>query len=186
MDVLDKIGNYFKDNGLNLLGGVAASVTTGNPMPLVGVLASTLGTEPTPEAVERELSKNDPTVLLKLKELEANQKVELERIMLEYQRLENEKYMKAHDTYQTNNAMADKIAEQIIKNNLPVIGVLVILNVAIVHFFEKPALIAIASNVIGVAIGHLFNERQAIVNFFFGSSLGSKNKSADIAKLKGK
>jgi len=37
-------------------------------------------------------------------------------------------------------------------------------------------LVAIVSNFIGITIGQLFNERQAVVNFFFGSSKGSKDK----------
>lgn len=180
---LNKIGDYLKENGLGLLGGALASVASGNPAPLIGTIASSLGVDSTPEAVEHELSKNNPETLLKLKELEQNHKVELERIALEYQRLENEKYTKAHDTYKHENAMADRIAEQVIRYNLPVVGILVIINVLVLHYFKDDAtLIAIASNVIGVAMGHLFNERQAIVNFFFGSSLGSKKKSDQLAE----
>lgn len=184
---LDKIGNYFKENGLTLLTGALSSVATGNPTPLLGTIASTLGTEPTAEAVERELSKNDPSTLIKLKQMEQDHKIELERITLEYQRLENEKFIKSHDTYKEQHAMADRIAEQVIRYNLPVIGLLVVINVLVLHYFKDDAtLIAIASNVIGVAMGHLFGERQAIVNFFFGSSLGSKKKSDQLAEFQGK
>ena len=83
----------------------------------------------------------------------------------------------AHETYRIKNEQADKIADQIIKYNLPVIFVLVLANVFIVHYLKDEAtLIAIASQVIGIAIGKLFAERQSIVNFFFGSSMGSKEK----------
>ena len=180
---LDRIGGYLKENGLGLLGGALASVASGNPAPLIGTIASSLGVDSTPEAVEQELSKNNPDTLLKLRQLELDHKVELERITLEYQRLENEKYTKAHDTYQRQHDMADRIAEQVIRYNLPVIGLLVIVNVLVLHYFkDSSTLIAIASNVIGVAMGHLFGERQAIVNFFFGSSLGSKKKSDQLAE----
>ena len=55
----------------------------------------------------------------------------------------------------------------------------------LVYFLQDNAsLIAIASNIIGVAIGNLFNERQAIINFFFGSSIGSKEKDNEITKIK--
>jgi hypothetical protein len=40
----------------------------------------------------------------------------------------------------------------------------------------KGEVIAIVSNFIGIAIGNLFSERQSVVNFFFGSSVGSKLK----------
>jgi hypothetical protein len=83
----------------------------------------------------------------------------------------------AHDSYRIKSNQADKIADQIIVYNLPVIALLVLANVVIVHFLKDEAtLIAISSQVIGIAIGKLFAERQAIVNFFFGSSMGSKEK----------
>ena len=81
--MLDQIKNYFTENGLGLLGSVAASVATGNPAPLIAKVASTLGTDPTEEAVANELSKNNPETLLKLKQLESDERVELERMRLE-------------------------------------------------------------------------------------------------------
>lgn len=96
----------------------------------------------------------------------------------EINRHEEAKYTKAHDTYVAKNDMADVIAKQIISRNLPLIGVLVTINIAVVYFLQENAsLIAIASNIIGISIGNLFSERQAIVNFFFGSSIGSKDKT---------
>lgn len=113
----------------------------------------------------------------KIKELDFKElELELES-KREENRHEEAKYNKAHETYQNKSDMADGIATQIINRNLPIIAILVITNVALVYFMqENAALIAIASNIIGVAIGNLFNERQAIVNFFFGSSIGSKEK----------
>lgn len=128
-----------------------------------------------------ELSKEDIAVLksaeLELKKLDFEKlKLELDK-QKEANRHEEAKYNKAHETYQTKSDMADDIAKQIITRNLPIIGVLVLVNVLLVYFLKDNAsLIAIASNIIGVAIGNLFNERQAIVNFFFGSSIGSKEK----------
>lgn len=111
------------------------------------------------------------------------EKLDFEKLKLEIDkakednRHEEAKFNKAHQTYQNKSDMADGIASQIINRNLPIIAILVIVNVALVYFMkDKPSLIAIASNIIGVAIGNLFNERQAIVNFFFGSSIGSKEK----------
>lgn len=83
----------------------------------------------------------------------------------------------SHESYRTNNQQADKIANLVIKWNLPIIFTLVLINVLIVYYMKDNApLIAIASQIIGIAIGNLFAERQAIVNFFFGSSMGSKEK----------
>lgn len=148
------------------------------------MVASFLGVENTPEAIEAKLQ-NDPQALLRLKELELENERDLRAMVLEIGRQEVEKYKSAHETYRTDHQQADRIAEQVIKFNLPVIALLVCANIGILHTFRDDAtLIAIASNVIGVAIGHLFNERQAIVNFFFGSSLGSKQKSEQIKELK--
>lgn len=134
-----------------------------------------------------ELAKN-PDAYVKLKEAEN----EAKRIQNAALKEQNEALQKsvdaqnahieklrqqAHETYRENSSMADQIAKQIITRNLLIIGLLVAMNIALVYYMQDHAnLIAIASNIIGVAIGNLFNERQAIVNFFFGSSIGSKQK----------
>ena len=163
-----------------MLGTLLAPVTGGASVAIGALVSSALGVENTPEAVEAELKAN-PEALLKLKELEFKENDALRKQVMDLAKLENEKYLKAHESYQVKSEMADKVALQIITKNLPLIGLLVIVNVFIVHFLRDNAtLIAIVSNVIGFATGQLFNERQAIVNFFFGSSLGSKQKSEQL------
>ena len=89
----------------------------------------------------------------------------------------------ARNMYIKEHEVADKIATKIIRENLPTIGGLIILNVGAVWLLEgKGEIIAIVSNFIGIAIGHLFNERQSVINFFFGSSKGSKDKSTLLNK----
>ena len=168
-----------------MLGTLLAPATGGASLAIGALVSSALGVENTPEAVHAELKKN-PDALLKLKELEFKEEASIRQHIFDLAKIEQEKYLKAHDTYQnSNHEMADKIAMQIVKNNLPIIALLVMSNIGVVWAFEDNAtLIAIASNVIGVAIGHLFNERQAIVNFFFGSSMGSKNKTKLLDKDK--
>lgn len=93
----------------------------------------------------------------------------------------------SHETYRVKSDTADKVADQIIKWNLPVIAVLVLVNLLLIHALKDEAtLIAIASNIIGVVIGKLLGERQSIINFFFGSSIGSKEKDVHINKLQEK
>jgi len=167
-----------------MIGTLLAPVTGGSSVAIGALVSSVLGVENKPEAVAKAI-KADPNALLKIKELEQKENDSLRAQVLALAKLENEKYDKAHDTYQTKNKMADKVALQIISRNLPLIGILVIMNVAIVYLFKDNAtLIAIASNVIGVAIGNLFSERQAVVNFFMGSSLGSKEKSLQLNEKK--
>lgn len=129
---------------------------------------------------KQELTQDD---VMTLKKFEAEHELELSRIALSDKQEDNRHtesiYNKAHDSYDKKSDMADIIAKQIIDRNLPLIGILVLVNVIILYFLQENAsLIAIVSNLIGIAIGNLFSERQAIINFFFGSSLGSKLKGA--------
>lgn len=135
-----------------------------------------------PEDVLKHIEQN-PDAVVKLKELEFNAKAleneHLRKQIEEANRHEEQKRGMAHETYRMKNDKQDRIAEQIIRYNLPVIFLLVCINIALVYFLrdkEYSTLIAIASNIIGVVIGNLMNERQAIINFFFGSSIGSKEK----------
>jgi hypothetical protein len=121
------------------------------------------------------------------------QKLDFEKLKLEFEkekednRHDEANRNKAHETYQNKSKMADEIANQIIKRNLPIIAILVIVNLTLIYFMKEEAgLLAIASNIIGITIGNLFAERQAIVNFFFGSSIGSKDKDKHIVKAKDK
>lgn len=164
-----------------LLGGILGGPVGASAGTLI---SSVLGTKPTPEAILQEIEQN-PEALLKIKELELSHKQKLEELKIREMEIEQEKYSKAHDSYQKNNNMADKIAQLVINWNLPVIFILVVINVYIVYKFEDNApLISIVSNVIGIAIGKLFTERQAVINFFFGSSIGSKEKDFQISNMK--
>jgi len=83
----------------------------------------------------------------------------------------------AREAYKVNNSQADKIAENIMKRNLPIILLLVVINIAsVIYLKDQSAIIAIISSIIGIVIGNLNNERQQVVGFYMGSSLGSKIK----------
>lgn len=133
-------------------------------------------------AEKETLTKED---LVALKKFEKDYELEILRLLLSEKQEDNRHveavYSKAHESYQVTHDMADTIAKQIVDRNLPIIGLLVLSNVAIVYFMQnEPNLIAIVSQIIGIAIGNLFAERQSIVNFYFGSSLGSKLKGSVI------
>lgn len=162
-----------------MLGTLLAPVTGGASIAISAMVSSALGVDNNPQAVAEAL--RSPEALEKLKQLELREKEILNKHILELAKLENEKYKTSHSTYQLKSEMADNIAKDIIKRNLPIIAVLVVVNVALVYYMKNEAtLIAIASNIIGITIGNLFAERQAIVNFFFGSSIGSKEKDKRI------
>ena len=95
--------------------------------------------------------------------------------------MEAEDRKSARDSYKVHHEQADKVAQSIMARNLPTIFILVIVNVTSVYaaeYFKLPTgVLAIISNLIGVVIGQLLAERQSVVGFFFGSSLGSKMKN---------
>jgi len=86
--------------------------------------------------------------------------------------------MDARRMYEKDDGTADEIANVVIKYNLAIVFLLVgIQLVAVIYLAESAALLAVASNIIGIVIHALLKERQDIINFFFGSSLGSKIKT---------
>jgi len=96
----DSIVDYLKKNGLGLLGGAAASIGTGNPAPIIAAIASTIGVEPTEDAVAKKLSESSPETFLKLKEFEyklASNKMELDKF---YAGLDMEGVKQVNATYQ--------------------------------------------------------------------------------------
>lgn len=94
------------------------------------------------------------------------------------EQLEAEDRKSARDSYKVHHEQADKVAQSIMARNLPTVFLLVLVNIAgVIWLKDKGELIAIVSNIIGIVIGQLLAERQSVVGFFFGSSLGSKMKN---------
>lgn len=97
------------------------------------------------------------------------------------EQLQAEDLKSAREAYKIHHEQADNVAKSIMSRNLPTIFVLVLINVVSVggaKYFDLPGeVLAIISNMIGIVIGQLLNERQSVVGFFFGSSLGSKMKT---------
>lgn len=83
----------------------------------------------------------------------------------------------ARNMYSKHNEQADRVAERVMRFNIWFVLVMVGMNIAVVHFMrEHTELVAIASNIIGIAMRDLLAERHSVTAFYFGSSLGSKNK----------
>jgi hypothetical protein len=82
----------------------------------------------------------------------------------------------AREMYEnTDHKQADKIADKIINWNLIIILALVIIQVLVIMYVDGQVA-AVITGVVGTVIGALINERNTVVNFFFGSSQGSKDK----------
>ena len=80
----------------------------------------------------------------------------------------------------TGHEQADKIAENIMKRNLPYIVIMASVNVLVLLFAESldlsTAVVLAVGNVIGMVIQSLISERAQVVGFYMGSSIGSKIK----------
>ncbi len=81
----------------------------------------------------------------------------------------------AREIYSQSKDITDQLARKVMTWNLPIILLLVIINIFCVKFLDS-TLLAIISNVIGMVMQKLFEERSVVTNFFFGSSQGSKQK----------
>lgn len=83
----------------------------------------------------------------------------------------------ARAMYKQKNAQADKVATTIMRFNLPAILLLIVFNIGAIYFINNPTVAVAIGNLVGASISFLWQERQQVMGFFFGSSLGSKEKS---------
>lgn len=106
---------------------------------------------------------------------------ELERDRMEWEKeifaLEVEDKKSARVMYIQKSDQADDIATNVMSRNLPAIGVLILVEIlSIIYLRERVEVIAIISTAIGAITQALITERLTVVQFFFGSSKGSKDK----------
>ncbi|GLX86356.1 hypothetical protein tloyanaT_26090 [Thalassotalea loyana] len=132
--------------------------------------ASNVTGEPQSTDAMLEKLKQDNQLQMQLSATLVNNEHELKRLAFEDRK-------DARQMYQVHNQQADVIAERIMKWNLPYIFLLLIANALAAYFLkEHSALLLAVGNVIGMAIKSLFDERKEVTGFFFGSSMGSKQK----------
>jgi hypothetical protein len=117
---------------------------------------------------------------------DAQAREDAKRLLLHWEqelvRLQYEDLASARAMYVGQNDNADRIARQIMTWNLPAIVSLVAANCAAVYTIDNPTIAVALGNIIGASITYLWAERSQVVGFFFGSSLGSKDKSALLSK----
>ena len=151
-DILRKLG---KSNIIEKAIGIAGSVASGN---YLGVIKTLVGQDP-------DLTPDEIALVNK-------------QVDLEYQDREN-----ARDMYKnTDHAMADEVARRVINYNLWVVLAALIIEIAVVIYIEDKVLIAIISGAVGAITQALLQERQQVIAFFFGSSMGSKEKTKQMFK----
>lgn len=103
---------------------------------------------------------------------EAIRAQEMELLTLYCQDLKDARSMYSN----TGHEQADKIADHVIKWNAPLVGVLLTLyGISLVYVHDASTAQAVGT-LLGGSVAALWQERQAVMGFFFGSSLGSKLK----------
>jgi hypothetical protein len=92
-------------------------------------------------------------------------------------RLDLDNVKSARAMHEKNHAAADDLGKHVIRWNLPLAFGLFIVNIVSLYFFrEHVEILLTLGNLTGFLLNSLLKERQDIINFYFGSSLGSKDK----------
>jgi hypothetical protein len=169
--MLPIIGTLLAEKGLSLLGDL---INKGGDK-VLEVVAEKTGID------LKSAPSLTPEQALQLKQFEAGE--DFKRLQLEFDEKklysESEKtniqtILNAQDMYKVKNEQADKIANSIFAWNLPFIGILITVNILAVQYITDGAMLAVVTNITGMALKTAFDERQTVLNFFFGSSMGSR------------
>lgn len=135
---------------------------------VLGVASAVTGIKDPEQAAEA--IKQSPELQIQLREIALKDKWMQERIDLD-------NVKDARSMYATNHKSADDIGKHVIKYNLPLALLIFVGNIgALALFKENSEILLIVGNMTGFLLNSLLKERQDIINFYFGSSLGSKIK----------
>lgn len=124
---------------------------------------------------------SDPNEAMKAIRHDPKVALEFERMVREDKwvqaRIDHENVMDARRLYRENSTQSDKIAERVTRWNIPLAIVIFAVNIAAMGYFkDSPAVITVVGNMSGFLIASLLKQIQDVMNFHFGSSMGSKLK----------
>jgi len=151
--IKDKVGDLFGDKTAEKINQVAQLVT---------------GMK-TPQEALQQIS-NDEAALERVKNKLLDQEHEI--VMAAFTDVNSAREMYRN----TENKQADVISSQVMKQNHWFLLVFLAIDAAGFMWIDQPAAAAAIGSVCGFCINSLVQERQQIIGFFFGSSLGSKLK----------
>ena len=148
----------------------------------VKLLSSALGVEPTEQAVMAELSTN-PDALLKLKEFEGNNKVELEKLAIQRAAMDFADTADARKRQVEHEKSTGKT-----DTNLYILAWVIIIGFffltgMLLYFSYQGKSIVDSTGVLFMLLGTLSTAFGLVVGYFFGSSKGSADKQSIIARL---
>ena len=145
------------------LGGPAGSK-------LGGMVASVLGVDNTPDAIESAI-KNDPEAVIKLRQLESDESVNLRRIAFR----ETEAALKDRQDARQNHK----------DSRMPAIltVMLTVMMAAIVYALFTVALTDSANNILYLLLGSIATAWANAMGYWFGTSKGSADKAKQLGAL---
>jgi hypothetical protein len=145
----------------------------------VKLLASALGVQPTQEAVMAEIASN-PEALLKLKQLESNNTLELQKLSIEQLRLELADTQGARQRQvDSEKATGKRDYNLYILAWTMVVGFFVLLG-----FLMKYPVPEDQSGVIFMLFGALSTAFGCVIQYFFGSSKSSSDKTELMGQMR--
>lgn len=158
------------------LGTVAPMLATALGGPLagvaVGMATKALGIENNPNALAEAVSSGNPDVLVKLKQVDADFRVEMRRLGIKEQEIASLDRASARDM-----ATKTTLKPQAILATVFVVGFIAVL------YAVFSGEVTISDDLLKVGmylLGILSAGITQIMNFFFGSSVGSKEKTAQL------
>ena len=181
----DKIKELIGDSAPvvgGLLGGPAGAAVG-------GLISKALGVENNASAIEAELV-NNPEALVKLRELEMSKEIAVLKSQYDNKVEDNR-----HEEHSVNLEVNDKqnargsnhlyelqtdIGKRIFIQTSIIIPLLIMINVLLISYAADlklgEAMISMVSTLIGIAINNAYRERQSMIEFLYGASVG-KNTS---------
>ena len=181
----DKIKELIGDSAPvvgGLLGGPAGAAVG-------GLISKALGVENNASAIEKELI-NNPDAFLKLKELEMSKEIAVLKSQYDNKVEDNR-----HEEHYANVNVGDKqnargnnhlyelqtdIGKRIFVRTSILVPLLIMINVLLISYAADlklgEAMISMVSTLIGIAINNAYRERQSMIEFLYGASVG-KNTS---------
>jgi hypothetical protein len=155
-------------------GGAAAGAA-------IKMIAGALGVEATPPAIETALQ-NNPEALLKIRDLELSHKLDWERLLLEAEKVRLADVQSARDReVKIVQATGKRDLSQEILGWIITAGFFIVLGMRLFITVPTDQL----ENV-GMLIGALITAFTTVVQYRYGSSKGSADKSAAINMMTGK
>lgn len=153
------------------------------------LVASALGVEDSPEAVNSVIA-NDPQALVKLRELELNNRVQLQQLFVTAQsnQLNYDLAQYQAEVSDRNSArdLASKTPRDITRPTIAflfIVGAIIIIGLIFSGVSESLLRDPTASLTIGTVVGFWFNEMKQIMGFYFGTTRDANRQADEITKF---